>query len=297
MGRVQEGGEDLMFQPSALAYTYDGSFEGLLCCVFESYVWRETPLAIHAEGGEQGLLLEAKWIGTDKDKAERVLKSIPLRISPEAEELVRMGFWTCEPDKEMLLLRFLYLGFQHGRKVMNMLADDTVNALMKAVQQLRREGHLYTGFVRFSVYGQVMAAVIEPQGYILPVIQKHFCDRFQGESFMIYDQTHGMALVHEPGREAILPLSGWTPPEPDEAEEAYRRLWTGFYHAIGIKERRNDRLRSSLMPRRYWKHMVEMNGSNGVPAHKGSAPGHLHDPPGTPSLELTILKLQPASDD
>lgn len=82
---------------------------------------------------------------------------------------------------------------------------------------------------------------------------------------MIYDQTHGAALIHEPGREAIVPLNGWTPPEPDETEEAYRRLWTGFYHAIGIKERRNDRLRSSKMPKRYWKHMVEMNGSNGVP--------------------------------
>lgn len=82
---------------------------------------------------------------------------------------------------------------------------------------------------------------------------------------MIYDQTHGAALIHEPGREAIVPLSGWTPPEPDETEEAYRRLWTGFYNAIGIKERYNDRLRSSLMPKRYWKHMVEMNGRGGVP--------------------------------
>lgn len=254
-----------MFKPSALAYTYDGTFEGLLCCVFESYAWKETPLTIHPADAEQGLLLEAKWIETDKDKAARVLKSLPLRISREAEELVRLGFWSCAPEKEMLLLRFLYLGFSHGRKVMNMLADDTVNALMKAVQQLRSEAHLYTGFVRFSVYGPVMAAVIEPQGYVLPVIQEHFCDRFQGESFMIYDQTHEAALIHEPGREAIVPLSGWTPPEPDEAEEAYRRLWTGFYHAISIKERKSDRLRSSKMPKRYWKHMVEMNGSNGVP--------------------------------
>ena len=254
-----------MFKPSALAYTYDGSFEGLLCCVFESYTWKEIPLAVHSSGEDQGLLLESKWIETDMDKAERVLKSIPLRISPEAEELVRLGFWSCTPEKELLLLKFLYLGFRHGSKVMNMLADDTVYALQKAVQQLRREGHLYLGFVRFSVYGPVMAAVIEPQGYILPVIQDHFCDRFQGESFMIYDQTHEMALIHEPGREAILPLSGWVPPEPDEAEAAYRRLWTGFYEAIGIKERRNDRLRSSLMPKRYWKHMLEMDESPTVP--------------------------------
>jgi probable DNA metabolism protein len=266
MGRVQERSGSLMFKPSALAYTYDGSFEGFLCCVFESYAWKEIPLAVHSEEAEQGLLLASKWIETDNTKAVRVLKSIPLRISPEAEELVRLGFWTCTSDKEMLLLNFLYLGFQHGRKVMNMLANDTVNALQKAVQQLRREGHLYLGFVRFSVYGPVMAAVIEPQGYILPVIQEHFCDRFQGESFMIYDQTHEVALIHEPGREAILPLSGWVPPEPDEAEEAYRRLWTGFYQAIGIKERRNDRLHSSLMPKRYWKHMLEMDGAHKAPS-------------------------------
>ncbi|CAH1219083.1 hypothetical protein PAECIP111892_04658 [Paenibacillus auburnensis] len=250
-----------MFKTTALAYTYDGSFEGLLCCVFESYEWKETPLAIHSDGDGQGLLLESKWIETDSVKAGRVLRSIPLKISPEAEELVRLGFWSNAADKEMLLLNFLYLGFTHGRKVMNMLADDTVSALNKAVQQLRREGHHYLGFVRFSVYGPVMAAVIEPRGYILPVIEDHFCDRFQNESFMIYDKTHGMALLHQPGRQAIIPLQEWTPPEPDEAEAAYRRLWQGFYNAIGIKQRRNDRLRASLMPKRYWKQLPEMNGN------------------------------------
>ncbi|WP_310830970.1 TIGR03915 family putative DNA repair protein [Paenibacillus pedocola] len=262
-----------MFKTTTLAYTYDGSFEGLLCCVFESYEWKETPLAIHSDGDGQGLLLESKWIETDSVKAGRVLRSIPLKISPEAEELVRLGFWSNVADKEMLLLNFLYLGFTHGRKVMNMLADDTVSALNKAVQQLRREGHHYLGFVRFSVYGPVMAAVIEPRGYILPVIEDHFCDRFQNESFMIYDKTHGMALLHQPGRQAIIPLQEWIPPEPDEAEAAYRRLWQGFYNAIGIKERKNDRLRASLMPKRYWKQLPEMNGNApalpALPARQG----------------------------
>jgi probable DNA metabolism protein len=256
-----------MFKTTPLAYTYDGSLEGLLCCVFESYEWRETPLAIHSDSEGQGLLLESKWIETDLAKAERVLRSIPLKISSEAEELVRLGFWSAVPDKEILLLKFLYLGFTHGRRVMNMLADDTVNALNKAVQQLQREGHHYLGFVRFSVYGPVMAAIIEPRGYILPVIEEHFCDRFQSESFMIYDKTHNVALLHQPGRQAIIPLQEWIPPEPDEAEAAYRRLWTGFYHAIGIKERKNDRLRASLMPKRYWKQLPEMNDNcAGIPA-------------------------------
>jgi probable DNA metabolism protein len=255
-----------MFVTSSLAYSYDGSFEGLLCCVFESYQWKETPLAIHSEGSGQGLLLEAKWIETDKIKADRVLRSIPLKISREAEELVRLGFWSAVPDKEMLLLNFLYLGFSHGSAVMNMLADDTFFALNKAVRLLRRESHHYLGFIRFTVYGPVMAAVIEPQGYVLPVIKDHFCDRFQSESFMIYDRTHRVALIHQPGRHAIVPLDEWVPPQPDETEAAYRRLWQSFYHAIGIKERKNDRQRASMMPKRYWKHLPEMTGMRPVRA-------------------------------
>lgn len=111
---------------------------------------------------------------------------------------------------------------------------------------------------------------------------------------MIYDQTHGAALIHEPGREAIVPLSGWTPLEPDETEEAYRRLWTGFYHAIGIKERKSDRLRSSKMPKRYWKHMVEMNGSNGVPVLTAAQRKKVLQPETSsiPDNPETIIQLQ-----
>ncbi|WP_310551310.1 TIGR03915 family putative DNA repair protein [Paenibacillus glufosinatiresistens] len=249
-----------MFKTAALAYSYDGSFEGLLSCVFESYVWKETPLAIHPQDDGPGLLLESKWIETDPEHAGRVLRSIPQRIGAKAEELVRLGFCTCLPDKELLLLKFLQLGFAHGPRVLDMLADDTVDALVKAVLHLRRESHRYLGLIRFSVYGPVIAAVIEPRNLVLPLIRDHFCDRFGGERFMIYDAAHRMALIHEPGRSAIIPLEAWTPPQPDETEERYRRLWKGFYEAIGIKERRNERLRISNMPKRYWKELTEMDG-------------------------------------
>lgn len=280
---------------ASLAYIYDGSFEGWLCCVFESYEWKELPLSIHSAEDPQGLLLEAKWIETDAEKAGRVLRSIPVRICREAEEWVRLGFLTCVPEKELLLLRFLRLGYARGRTVMDMLADDTVNALGKAVQYLRRESHHYTGFLRFTVHGSAMAAIIEPRNAVLPLIQDHFCSRFRNESFMIYDKTHRMALVHRPGRHAMIPLEEWTPPEPDEAEEKYRRLWEGFYEAVGIKERRNDKLRSSHMPKRYWKQMTEMSGKTGgwsaaVRKHRPSARN------GSPTTPAENQRLLPETD-
>ena len=36
-----------------IIYQYDGSFEGLLCCVFESYTKKERPTAILHDGDEE----------------------------------------------------------------------------------------------------------------------------------------------------------------------------------------------------------------------------------------------------
>ena len=33
-----------------VAYCYDGSFEGLLCCIFESFEKKERPVSIQPEG-------------------------------------------------------------------------------------------------------------------------------------------------------------------------------------------------------------------------------------------------------
>ncbi|WP_020619300.1 TIGR03915 family putative DNA repair protein [Paenibacillus daejeonensis] len=260
-----------MTRTTSLAYQYDGTFDGWLCCVFESYLWKEMPIAIHSAEDPQGLLLEAKWIETDPEKAARVRRSMPEKMGPEATEWIRLGFLTCVADKELLLLRFLRLGYTHGPTVMDRLADDTVHALGKAIQQLRRESHDYLAFLRFSVYGSVMAAIIEPRNEVLSQIAEHFCERYRNETFLIYDQTHRQAIVHRPGRYEIIPLDEWAPPEPDEAEEKYRRLWKGFYNAVGIRERRNHKLRASHMPKRYWRLLPEMQVGWRAGAHQGNA--------------------------
>jgi probable DNA metabolism protein len=241
-----------------VAYSYDGSFDGFLCCVFESYDKKELPFDIQPDDAPQGFLFEGKPIQTDSVKADRVYRSIPLKICPEAQELVRMGWLTCVPHKELLLLRFLRLGFTHGRKIMDMLADDTVNSLNSAVMHLNREGHHYLGFVRFSIHKGVLVAVIEPKNQVLPVISEHFCDRFHTETFMIFDKTHGLALIHRPGQSGIIALDELTVPEADAEEEEYRRLWKRFYDSIGIEGRYNPRLRMNHMPKRYWSQLPEM---------------------------------------
>jgi len=242
-----------------LIYAYDGSFEGLMCCVFESYEQKEIPSIIRPPGVQPTLFDTAKWIKADEHKSDRVFNSIPVKISSRAQELVKLGFLTCAPNKELLIYHFLRLGFKFGSKVMTMLTDDTVCSLLKAVQYLTSESHKLKGFVRFSVYGDVLVAVIEPKNFVLPLLSLHFCDRFRNEEFMIYDKTHSMALIYRTQKAELIYVEELTLPEVDGSEIEYRRLWKQFYNTIAIEGRINPRRRMTMMPKRYWGQMTEFD--------------------------------------
>ena len=49
-----------MYDRSNLIYLYDGSFEGLLCCVFQSYEKKEIPFDIIVVNTPQTTLLPMK---------------------------------------------------------------------------------------------------------------------------------------------------------------------------------------------------------------------------------------------
>lgn len=244
-----------------VAYRYDGSFEGFLCCVFESYTRRETPALIFSEDEPQYCLYPEKWIETDAEHAERVYTSLSRKISPDACALVETGFLSCLPDRELLLYRLIHMGYQHGAQVVDWLADETVSTLQKAVRAVGNEAHLLTGFLRFSEQNGTLAAVISPKNRVLPLMLEHFSGRFNAETFLIYDKTHRMAHIHQPGRDAIVPLERFTLEQPDETERLFRALWQRFYHTIGIEGRYNPKCRMTHMPKRYWENMTEFGGA------------------------------------
>ncbi|TWH52045.1 TIGR03915 family putative DNA repair protein [Sporomusa sp. KB1] len=244
---------------SELIYCYDGSFDGLLCCVFESYENKEIPIDILLPEASHAILFATKSIPTDTQKAKRVLDSIPKKMGVSALNFVQHAFLTCLLQKELHILLFLRLGFRHGRSVMNMLTDDIVNTLFKAVKYLEQESHLFKGFLRFSIINNVLVGEIEPKNYVLPLLVQHFCERYPEERFLIHDKTHGMGLVYQPYQSAVIPIGALELPAVDEEEQTFRELWQLFYDTIAIQGRHNPECRMSHMPKRYWKYMTEFD--------------------------------------
>lgn len=242
------------------AYVYDGSFDGMLCCVFTAIADKELPADIFPEDAAQATLCPPQFIETDPAKARRVRDSIPRKISREALEWVEDGFLSCEARKERLILDFLRKGYRAGPQITRMLWDETVSRMQKAVQFLRNEAHLSLEFLRFSERNGVLTAVISPKNQVLPRIAGHFAQRFPGEAFLIYDNTHGMALVHLRGKCGIIPADSMELPAIDETEAQYQALWRQFYKTIAIEGRYNPVCRRTHCPQRYWQNMTELCG-------------------------------------
>ena len=242
---------------SDIVYRYDGSFEGMICCVHDAFYRKEEPFSISGPDDDQISLLDCHIVETEPDNAGRVMAAVSEKIGEPAADLVRQAYLTCMAAKELAVLRFLRLGFKVGSGVTDMLAEDAVNGLVKAVRSLNGEAHLLTGFIRFSDYRGKMAAVISPKNTVLPIIAGHFCDRYASESFIIYDDVHNMALCYHNGKCELMNIKDFTLPAVSNDEIKYRALWKKFYDTIGIKERYNPKCRMSHMPKRYWKHMTE----------------------------------------
>ncbi len=253
-----------MSYSSNVIYYYDGSFDGLMCCVFESFFAKEIPIAIEVFIEEEPTLFKVKHIKTDYEKSERVKKSIAEKISMEAKQMIEEVFLTNLEEKELRILYFMRLGYKRGASVCSMLTNDDVSKISKAIVHMKNEAHLMLGFVRFSDFNGNLLAVIHPKNNVLPIIAEHFCDRFSGENFMIFDKVHKIALVYENGVAQFMEIEDIELPPLEEEELFCRALWRKFYDTVAIQGRFNPKCRMSHMPKRYWKDMTEFGDDKQV---------------------------------
>ena len=222
-----------------IIYLYDGTFEGLLTAVFESFELHLFPCSIEStENGQQSLGAEYIHTNTDATKSERVLN----RVLSDSGDRPLFDLYRCflsnTPDKEMHIFNYIRACMKFKKSVNSRLTVECVNKVVSASQAVGSEAHLYTGFVRFSeLENGVYYSRIEP--FIIHDTARNQCLVYNGKT----------CLIHEGVDIPILHLS--------DSESEYRKMWKNFYDTIEIKERHNERCRMTHMPKRYWKFMTE----------------------------------------
>lgn len=240
--------QDVVFQ-------YDGSFDGFLCCIFDSYLYKESPIAFFCDE-ECFSFYEVRSVITQREHAQRVYRSLTKK-SPQAANLLRRAFLTCLVDKELYLYAFVRKLFSDGPAFIKCQSDPVYYPICKAVRHMNGELEKLRGFVRFSLYSGVLGAEIEPKNRVLPLLRNHFCNRYANEAFFIYDRTHKELLLYSNGCSRIVPVDNLHLSLPGEEELLYRNLWKCFHETIAIKERYNPRCQNTFLPKRYRATMTE----------------------------------------
>ena len=246
---------------------YDGSFEGFLSSIFEVYEYKYTDASIIKHEDNKGDLFgESHIVITDAEKAERVLRKLRQRLSTNSMSQLYRSFLSEIEGMENILLRFIRYVLASKLSVEHNYAHPDVLMLQQTSRKVHREKHRMEAFVRFQLTKDgLYYSMIQPDFNVLPLIAKHFRDRYADQKWLIYDSRRKYGLYYDLREIAEVSMDfnidNNNPAEMaailDEQEELCQQLWKTYFASVNIAARKNMKLHIRHMPKRYWRFLPE----------------------------------------
>ncbi len=246
---------------------YDGSFEGLLCAVFDVYEYRFTEVHICRQDHFKGNIFEkVHHANKNEAHAKRVLRGLEKKLSIEATQQLYRAFLSETEGMENVLLQYMQYVFSSTDAVEKDYSHPAVITVVQTAKKVWREKHRMEAFVRFQKTGDnLYYAVIEPDHHVLPLLATHFQTRYADQQWLIYDAKRKQGLYYnlETVEEVTLQFSDEVQSGKEiaavyDAQEAvYQQLWQQYFKSVNIAARKNTKLHLQHMPRRYWKYLTE----------------------------------------
>ena len=247
-----------------VCYRYDGTFEGFLTCVFESYVHHEPPAAFFTPEQHEMTLWPEREVVTHPDHARRVYEGLGKKTSPLFRHQMERAYLTPLSDRDMILYILIRRGFDEGDRVRRDLTDPNMAKVTLALQKLATEEDHLKGFVRFSDLEGYLVGEIQPKNRVLPLLAPHFANRLSGERVVLYDRTHHEAMFAAGFRWTIQPVEDFHMGPAGTEELGWRRMWKSFFNTLAIEGRINPKCQSTHLPKRYRHVMTEFMEDEGA---------------------------------
>lgn len=252
-----------------MVFIYDGTYEGLLSCIFEIFKTRRAPVAITTEFNYQATLLDSSlYISTNDELAVRVVKGVDQRTNSLGSSLLYKLFLSELPGYEMLVYQLVDAIIQKGdASILENFANPSILRARQIEKMIHREVHRMHAFVRFQKSrDELFYAAIDPDFNVLPLIGDHFEKRYADQCWLILDTRRHYGIYYDLEKisfissdDSVFSISVIHNCEQfqDEKEQEYQALWKNYFHAVNIQERKNEKLHLRHMPKRYWKYLTE----------------------------------------
>ena len=246
---------------------YDRSFEGLLTIIFEVYERKLNDVVIYREGeANSSLFGDGQIITSQPEKAKRVYTKLKERLSAVACGQFYKAYLSGLTGIENHLLNYVKYILSAKAAVESNYSQPDVLMIQQTSRKVDREKHRMEAFVRFQLTkDQLYYAIIQPDFNVLPLISKHFSDRYADQRWLIYDvrRKYGLYYNLKTVEEVEMNFNIDTTSSTellsiyDEKEELYQQLWQQYFSSVNIAARKNMKLHIQHMPKRYWRYLVE----------------------------------------
>jgi probable DNA metabolism protein len=172
-----------------LVYTFDRTLDGLLTAVFDAFALHQQPEMLVGEGGVLPLFTEkVHRVLTANDKAQRVWTGLEKLLSKEAVRVIAVSYLSEEPALDTPLFNYICKVFRQKRDISTNFADQDVLYVRNACRRVMHEQLRMKQFIRFQkAKDGTYLGVVSPDHNVLPLVVDHFLDRFNDQSWLIYD--------------------------------------------------------------------------------------------------------------
>lgn len=185
------------------------------------------------------------------------IKNKYVSLNKEVLNIVYKVFLSNDLNKELIIYYFILNSYKYK----DILLRRNLKCVVKALdisKYVSRETHKFKGFTRFKDYGTFLYADINPTNNILPLLMNHFNKRLQNEYFIIKDVNRNLLGIYDKNKYYLVDGNNYKVNISKENDNI-TDLWKVFFSSIAIKERTNLRNQMNLMPKKYWKYIVEMS--------------------------------------
>lgn len=244
---------------------YDGTFEGLLTAVYEIYAHKLTHVTMQkGEWHNTALFDNVIKVVTDNARASRVLKGLKEKLSPMGIQRLYAAHLAEMDGEDNHIMGYIRYVFDAGQNIEEDYGNKYVMRLSEIIRMVRREKHRMEAFIRFQqLKDNTYYAGVEPDFNVLPLLIKHFKNRYADQKWIIYDIRRSYGIYYDLHDTQFISLDfatvnpGNVIAAYNDDEGLYQSLWQNYFSSVNIIARKNTRLHLRHVPKRYWKHLTE----------------------------------------
>ena len=230
-------------------FLYDGTFPNLLSLIKYLIDNNIKPDNIHNEDYTNISLFD--------ELINLKIKTKYVSLNKEVLNIVYKVFLSNDLNKELIIYYFILNSYKYKDIIFRRYLKCVLKAL-DISKYVSRENHKFKGFTRFKDLGTFLYADINPTNNILPLLMNHFSKRLQNEYFIIKDVNRNILGIYDKNKYYLVDDNKYKI-SLSKGNDNITDLWKVFFSSIAIKERTNLRNQMNLMPKKYWKYIIEMS--------------------------------------